>query len=73
MSVKYYGMFTDIGNIEVDAIVNVAKIMGLSWLETYALLCKLADTNPEKFGEATDTVVREYVYDACGFETNFYV
>jgi len=68
---KYYGMFTEAGNEAIDALVGVAKAMELTWPEVYNALCVLAD-NP-KFGEATDTVVREYVYDACGFETEFYI
>lgn len=67
----YFGMFTENGNYEVEAIVKVAKMLELSWPETYSLLCKLAD-KPE-FSEATDTAVREMVYDACKFETEFYI
>jgi hypothetical protein len=68
---QYYGMFTEAGNEAVDALVTVAKAMELSWPEVYEALYKLAD-NP-KFSEATDTAVREYVYDACGFKTEFYI
>jgi hypothetical protein len=67
----YFGMFTDAGNQAVDALVTVAKAMELTWPEVYEALYKLAD-NP-KFSEATDTAVRERVYDACKFETEFYI
>ena len=68
---KYYAMFTDAGNEAIDGLVGVAKKLELTWPQVYAALEVLAD-NP-KFAEATDTAVREYVYDACGFETNFYI
>ena len=68
---KNFGMFTSQGNAAVESMVNIAKDFELSWPEVYAALEKLAK-NP-KFREATDTVVRERVYDACGFETEFYI
>jgi hypothetical protein len=67
---QYYGMFTDAGNEAVDGLVTAAKAMELRWPEVYNALCVLAD-NP-KFGEATDTVVREYVYEALGLDSPFY-
>lgn len=67
---KDYGMFTEEGNIAVAAIVNVARAGRLTWPETYKLLSQLSDT--EKFGEAMDTEVRELVYDALGYDTDFY-
>jgi hypothetical protein len=62
----YYGMFSDEGNMAVHTIVTVAKSQNLSWADTYQALCNLASINPDSFGEATDTVVREMVYDAIG-------
>jgi hypothetical protein len=50
--------------------VNVAKAGRLTWPETYALLEKLSQD--AKYGEATDTAVRECVYSALGFKTAFY-
>ena len=67
---SYYGMFTENGNYQVQSLVKVAKALELTWPETYQLLSKLADK--EGYGEATDTAVRESVYDACGFTTPFY-
>ena len=72
-TVPYYGMYTDNGNMAVDAIVNAAKIAKLTWPETYEALRNLAKFYPEIYGEATDTMVREMVYDALGFTTDFYV
>ena len=69
--VNYYGMFTDAGNDAVHSIVQGAISNGLSWLEVYQCLVNLAD-NPD-FAEATDTMVREIVYDACGCTGDFYV
>jgi hypothetical protein len=68
---KEFGMFTDAGNDIVGDIVDVAKSYQLSWKATYALLQAVA--KDERFGEALDTAVREYVYDACGFESEFYI
>lgn len=68
---KYYGMFTEAGNEAVDALVTCAKMLEMTWPEVYSALEKLAER--ENFGEATDTMVREIVYDACGFTTEFYI
>ena len=62
----YYGMFSDEGNLAVHGLVNNAINQKLSWAETYQNLRDLADSNPDSFGEATDTMVREMVYDAIG-------
>jgi hypothetical protein len=67
----YYGMYTDAGNQAVHAIVEHAQSNGLAWLEVYQELCHLAKI--KAFGEATDTSVREMVYDACGFTSDFYI
>ena len=68
---KHYGMFTNAGNVAVAQIVQTAKENKLSWLETYQMLVNLSTVSC--FGEATDTEVRELVYDACDFDCNFYV
>jgi hypothetical protein len=68
---KDFGMFSDAGNDIVGDIVDVAKSYQLNWTATYALLQAVAQD--ERFGEAMDTAVREYVYDACGFESEFYI
>lgn len=68
---KEFGMFTDAGNDIVSDIVDVAKSYQLSWSATYAMLEAVA--KDERFKEALDTAVREQVYDACGFESNFYI
>ena len=69
----YYAMYTDFGNDAVDAIVRSAKVLNLTWPQVYQELRDLADRFPEDFGEATDTAVRECVYDALGFDTPFYI
>lgn len=68
-----FGMFSEQGNVGVAALVNYARAANLTWPETYSALCKLADANPTIYGEALDTVVRECVYGALGFTTDFYV
>ena len=65
IAVKDFGMFTDIGNEEVATIVEHAKANRLTWSETYKLLSRLSEV--PAYGEATDTAVRECVYDALGF------
>ena len=67
----YYGMYTDAGNQAVHAIVEQARSTDRAWLEVYQELVRLADV--EVFAEATDTMVREIVYDALGFNSDFYV
>ena len=62
----YYGMYSDEGNMAVHGIVVAAKSQNLSWKQTFNALRDLADSNPDSFGEAMDTMVRECVYDAIG-------
>ena len=69
--VTYYGMFTDAGNLAVASIVEGAISNDLTWLETYQCLVNLAE-NPD-FAEATDTMVREIVFDAISATGDFYV
>ena len=65
--IKEYGMFTPEGNAAVGAIVLASKTLSLSFNEVANLLEKLAESNFDKFGEATDTAVREEVYYELGF------
>lgn len=65
-----YGMFTDSGNLAVHAIVEGARIKKLEWPQVYQAL--VAISYVEGYGEATDTAVRECVYDVLGFESSFY-
>ncbi len=68
-----YAMYTQFGNDAVHAIVRSAKVLNLDWPQVLQELRDLADRFPEDFGEATDTAVRECVYDALGFDTPFYI
>lgn len=68
-----FAMYTEQGNIAVEAVVNIARAGKLNWRETYSLLVLLAESNHDKYGEALDTAVRECVYDALGFDTPFYI
>jgi len=68
-----YAMYTAFGDDAIDAIVRSAKVLNLSWPQVLQELRSLADRFPEDFGEATDTAVRECVYDALGFDTPFYI
>jgi hypothetical protein len=68
-----YSMYTGFGNDAVDAIVRSAKVLKMEWPQVLAELRSLAERFPEDFGEATDTAVRECVYNKLGFTTDFYV
>ena len=65
-AIKDYGMFTELGNAAVHAVVVAARANSLTWAETYRALVALAEQ--KEFGEATDTMVREYVYSALGYQ-----
>ena len=81
MTVTSYGMFTDKGNYMVGRIVEAAQ--GLikldgdelnAWQFAYRELQKLG--HADEFGEATDTAVREEVYEAIvtdHFSIPFYI
>jgi hypothetical protein len=69
-AVKDYGMFTELGNSAVHAVVIAAGEDRLTWPQTYRVLYQLS--KQKEFGEATDTEVRECVYSALNFDTPFY-
>ena len=71
MMVQYFGMFSDEGNKRVEVIVNFARDKHMTWEGVYGMLQQLA--KKEQFAEATDTMVREIVYDTLGFTSDFYV
>ena len=64
-------MFSKSGNTKVHHIVLEARVNGTDWTTVYNRLRILAQK--KNCGEAMDTVVRERVYDACGFTEDFYV
>lgn len=70
---SYFAMFTNEGNAAVGMIVQMAKDKNWDWPRTLKELYFLADSDAQLYGEATDTAVREAVYDACEFESEFYV
>lgn len=71
-AVPDYGMFSDAGNNAVQGIVIAARVHNLTWAQTLQALRKLAEH--DAFGEATDTAVREMVYDALGIDDQpFYI
>jgi len=69
--IRDYGMFTPEGNAAVHGIVLLSRVHEQSWLSTLQALVNLA--KEPGFEEATDTMVREIVYDACKFTTDFRV
>ena len=68
-----YGMFTEEGDTLIDGIVEVAKGTDADWSWVLDKLYKLGKT--EEFGEATDTMVREIVFDTIGYgdDVSFWV
>ena len=70
-SVGDYGMFTELGNAAVHAVVTAARVNNLTWPQTYNALHTLAEQ--DQFGEAMDTEVREIVYSRLGYTTAFYI
>jgi hypothetical protein len=70
---RYFGMFTDEGNNAVAFIVDYNMANNNDWPTVYQSLQDLAKSDPERYGEANDTVVRELVYDACQFTSDFYI
>jgi hypothetical protein len=62
MKTPYYGMFSDQGDAAVHGIVLMSKVSGASWLSIWQALVNLKESDPDGFGEATDTMVREIVY-----------
>lgn len=71
-AVEEYGMYSDLGNAAVGAIVVSAKANNMTWAQTLRALRALAEQ--DQFGEAMDTAVREYVYHAVGAQgQDFYV
>jgi hypothetical protein len=72
--VPEYGMFSELGNVAVHAVVVAARTNQLNWVQTVRALRQLADQ--DDFGEAMDTAVREIVYHTLGFDNSeqpFYV
>lgn len=69
----YYGMFSPEGNAAIHGIVLLAKVTGADWLEVFQSLVNLKNSDYDTFGEATDTMVREIVYEKLGFTTKFYI
>ena len=69
-AVNDYGMFTELGNAAVHAVVVTARENRLTWPQTYRALSQLSEY--KEFGEAMDTEVRECVYSALNFDTPFY-
>jgi hypothetical protein len=58
-----YGMYSSEGNLAVHGIAITAKTLKLEWDQVEQSLRALADSDYDKFGEATDTAVREAVYE----------
>jgi hypothetical protein len=64
--VPEFGMFTEEGDYEVFRIVDLAKRARLTWHQVSGLLQQLS--SDPAFEEATDTVVRERVWEELKYE-----
>jgi len=73
MTTATYGMFSEEGNKQIADIIEFHKNNKSTWPVVYQNLRDLADCDYELFGEAMDTEVRECVYTALGFDTEFYI
>ena len=60
-----WGMYSKEGNQRVAIIVQAARELGVTWSRVEVYLKELAQAG---FAEALDTVVRERVYVALGFD-----
>lgn len=60
IATQNYGMYTDAGNSAVDSIVEVARKHQLTWPTVVGML--EAISLEEAYEEATDTAVKEAVY-----------
>lgn len=65
-AVRDYAMFSELGNAAIHAVVVAAEAGNLTWRQVLGALERLS--REEVFAEATDTAVRECVYDALGFD-----
>jgi hypothetical protein len=72
MNIPDYQMYTDAGNLAVHGIVTAARRDQMTWAQVRAALSCLARQYPDECGEATDTAVRECVYDTLEFTESFY-
>ena len=61
-----FGMFTPKGDELVAKIVDRARRNRFTWAMTLGALEQLARNHPDVAAEATDTEVREIVYNATG-------
>ena len=73
MTTATYGMFSEEGNKQIADIIEFHKMQKSNRSTVYQNLRDLADSDYEKFGEAMDTEVRECVYTALNFDTDFYI
>jgi hypothetical protein len=73
MTTATYGMFSEEGNKQIADIIEFHKNNKSTWPVVLQNLRDLADCDYELFGEAMDTEVRECVYTALNFDTEFYI
>lgn len=65
-------MYTEKGNKIIDSLVWHARHEGWTWPECLSRLYEVSQSGVEAAEPAFDTVVRERVYSALGYTTDFY-
>ena len=70
---RSFEMFSDYGNELVFELCLECRIVGGDWRYLLNSLRIAADSDPDHFGEAMDTAVREAAYHYMGFTDNFYI
>ena len=66
-----YEMYTRKGDAAIAKVIEKAKLHDWTWKRTYEELVKLSKRKGTE--EATDTAVREVVYDALRYTDHFYL
>jgi hypothetical protein len=66
------GMYSDKGNKIAWSIVEHAKDYNWTWPQTFAVLQATAKSGVYEAEEIMDTVVRERIYRALGYTSDFY-
>jgi hypothetical protein len=65
-------MLSDKGNLVISSLVSHARQFKWTWPECLARLHEISQSGIEGLDPAFDTVVRERVYQALGYTTDFY-
>ncbi len=73
MTAPRHGMFSEEGNQQIADLIEFHRNNKSTWPTVLENLRDIAESDYDLFGEAMDTDVREGVYHALGFKTEFYI